>query len=304
MEIFSERQGHQIPRERVEIDDDTRDGICAIISARVEDGSFGGSFRRNCEDEPAAIGTDTDNFWRAMSAYVPGDSRWPRGCDRDWVEMVGSPSTLQILDTIEFCWQHIAKPIAGRYHEYFGHSHLTFDRSSGQEDFRQAVEDISRRNGIAYTLTESGRVERLLPSEFDAAITRSEFQTGDDELDRLLTAARTKFLDPDIERRREALEALWDAWERLKTVGPGSDKKAQVKAMLDANAGSNSPKFRDALEKEALELTCIGNSLRIRHSETTQERLAASEHVDYVFQRMFSMIWMILRTQKMVGVET
>ncbi|MDE0101188.1 MAG: hypothetical protein OXN89_02305 [Bryobacterales bacterium] len=304
MEIFSERQGHQLPREREEIDDGTRDGICALIAARVEDGSFGGSFRWNCEDEPVAIGTDADNFWRAMNASVPGESRWPQGCDQYWVEMVGAPSTLQILDTIEFCWQHVAKPIAGRYHPHFGHSHLTFDKGSGQEGFRQAVEDIFRRNGSAYTLTEGGRVERLLPSELEASIARSAFQTGDKELDRLLTVARTKFLDPDIERRREALEALWDAWERLKTVGPGSNKKAQVQAMLDATAGTNSTKFREALEEEAKELTRIGNTLRIRHSETTQEILATSEHVDYVFQRMFSLIWMILRTQKMVGVQT
>ena len=302
VEYFSEREGHAVPRDREEITDVVRDGICAIIQARVEDGSFGVSFRMTCEDEPVAIGTEADNFWRAMNASVSGDSRWPHSCDRAWIENDGPPSTLQILDTIEFCWQHIAKPKEGYYHRYFGHFHLTFDQYSGREDFRQAIEDIFRRNGIAYELTETGRVERLLPSEFGLIASRSEFHTGDDELNRLLSTARTKFLDPKPDVRREAVESLWDAWERLKTLSSGTDKKAQASAMLDSVAGGDSPKFRQALEKEALELTSIGNSLRIRHSETTQEKLATSEHVDYVFQRMFSLIWMILRTQQMVGV--
>jgi len=36
-----------------------------------------------------------------------------------------------------------------------------------------------------------------------------------------------------LDVRRESLEKLWDAWERLKTVEPGGDKKAQAKALLD-----------------------------------------------------------------------
>ena len=83
-------------------------------------------------------------------------------------------------------------------------------------------------------------------------------------------------------------------WERLKTLDGQGDKKAQTKAMLDATAGTSSPKFRDALEREAKEVTDIGNSLRIRHSETSQEKLASSEHVDYLFYRLFSLIRLIL----------
>ena len=123
----------------------------------------------------------------------------------------------------------------------------------------------------------------------------AQFQTGDDELNRMLETARRKFLDPDGASRSEALEAIWDAWERLKTLGTGTDKKAQVKSILDHTAGPSSPKFREALEKEAQELTRIGNNLQIRHSETNQERLANGKHVDYLFHRLLSLIQVILR---------
>ena len=90
---------------------------------------------------------------------------------------------------------------------------------------------------------------------------------------------------------------LWDAWERLKTLDGQGDKKSQAKAMLDKTPGTSSPKFRDALKREAKDLTRIGNSLRIRHSETSQEMLTMSEHVDYLFYRLFSLIRLVLRSK-------
>jgi hypothetical protein len=50
------------------------------------------------------------------------------------------------------------------------------------------------------------------------------------------------------------------------------------------------------LENEAGELTNIGNAFQIRHSETTQERLNSTEHIDYLFHRMYSLIHLILRS--------
>lgn len=44
-----------------------------------------------------------------------------------------------------------------------------------------------------------------------------------------------------------------------------------------------------------LELTTIGNSFRIRHSETTQEALTSPDQVDYLFARMFAFVRTILR---------
>ena len=48
------------------------------------------------------------------------------------------------------------------------------------------------------------------------------FETGDRETDRLLESARERMVRPKIEDRRDALEKLWDAFERLKTFGAGS----------------------------------------------------------------------------------
>ena len=294
MRYFSEREGHEVPRNSVEVSEVVWRGIRSLIRARVEDGSFAATYRENCFDGPIPIGTDDAAFRDAMRARIQGLPDWP------WIENTGwngtseIPPTLKILDMIEFCWASIGKPISRGYHDFGKHNHLTFDKDAGREQFRADVEDIFRRNGIAYMLTEGGHIERLVPPVLQDALDRLETNTGDLELDRLLDTAPRKFLNPNPETRREALEALWDVWERLKTLDGQGDKKAQANAMLDKTAGKTSSKFRDALEREAIELTGIGNNLRIRHSETNQEMIATSEQVDYLFCRLFSLIQLIL----------
>ena len=297
MQYFSEREGHEVPRTSEDISDVVWAGIRALISARVGDGSFGATYPENCFENPIPIGTNDAAFKDAMRARISGLSDWPWIDSAGWTGTSEVPPTLKILDMIEFCWASIGKPIPRGYHDYGKHNHLTFDKDAGREQLRTDVEEIFRRNGIAYVLTHGGRIERLVPPIFESALAQPESYTGEAELDRLLGTAERKFLDPDPETRREALEALWDAWERLKTLDGQGDKKARAKAMLDHTAGTFSPRFRCVLESEATELTSIGNSLRIRHSETTQEMLATSEHVDYLFCRLFSLVHMILKSR-------
>ena len=203
---------------------------------------------------------------------------------------------MYILDTIVFCWKRVSKVIHRTWHSYWGHYDLTFDELAGRQEFREDINRIFMRNGIAYELTEEGRIERLAYSVLREQLASPQFHTGDKELDNLLEKARRKFLGPDEEMRREALEELWDAWERLKTLNPDLRKKQGIKNLLERASGASSPKFRDRLEREASELTYIGNELNIRHSETYQERLAMSEHVDYLFHRLFGLIQLILKT--------
>ena len=84
----------------------------------------------------------------------------------------------------------------------------------------------------------------------------------------------------------EALERLWDAWERLKSLAD-PDKKRSVKIILDAVA--TEPSLRARLEAEAMELNTIGNSHLTRHSEISQVPVIDVDHVDYLFHRLFAM---------------
>ena len=287
MTYFSEREKGELPRDKEEIDNRVWQGIEALVDGRINNGSFGASYPKLCQDGEGITGSDADAVWQAIFAEIPNVQH---------LGPAGPLRTLAILDLIEFCWRCIGVPIREGYHDYFKHHHLDFNVEEGRNQFRADINRIFRCNGLAYELKEDGCIERLAPPVLREELVSVQFRTGDNDLDGMLETARRDFLHPDEATRREALKALWYAWERLKTL-EGQDKKAQITAILNRIAGSSSSKFRNALEQEAKELTSIGNSFQIRHSETNQERLARSEHVDYLFHRLFALIHVILRTK-------
>ena len=278
------------PRDQEEICQGAWDGIRAHIRTRINNGSFGVSFPATCEESNETTGCDEGDFWRALKAEIPSLQKYSQF---DFPKDL--PRTLDILYMIQFCWGCVGEPVQIRYHEFFQHHHLRFDIDTGRKKFRRDINRILQCNDLAYELTKEGHIKRLVDPVLYEAIESTEFRTGDVVLDGFLKKARSKFFEPDETTRREALEALWDAWERLKTLGSGRDKKAQTTSLLDGVAGSSSTKFRATLEREAKELSHIGNSLQIRHSEIDQEILSESEYVDYLFHRLFCFIQMILR---------
>ena len=58
-------------------------------------------------------------------------------------------------------------------------------------------------------------------------LANQDFDTGDSEIDDLLNKSKLKFLDPNAETRREALESLWDAWEKFKSLDGQGDVRAR-----------------------------------------------------------------------------
>lgn len=122
--------------------------------------------------------------------------------------------------------------------------------------------------------------------------------SGDATLDALLRDARMKFRDPAPTTRAEATEKLWDAWERLKSLEVHGNKRLSVARLLDQC--SPEPKFRALLEREAKELTEIGNTFHIRHFETDKIAVQLAQHNDYLFHRLFALIHLLLfsRTQE------
>lgn len=109
----------------------------------------------------------------------------------------------------------------------------------------------------------------------------------------------TNFLALTPNVRKEGLEKLWDAWERLKTLEASEDKRRSVGILLDRTA--TEPNFRRLLEEEANYLTGVGNNFMIRHTEVSKTPIASQEQVDYLFHRMFALIRLILRATERGG---
>ena len=224
--LFTERHGSIAPRVKEELDDVTRNGLVALVRARIDEEWFGDSFPEMCPDGRGNAGCNRANLETMMKAYHviwPPDQRdyWRRGEDEE------VPSDGQVFDLIEFSYEHVSEPTAHDHHSYFGHSHYSYDQKTGRQKFESEVNRLFERNGMAFHL-ERGEVSRLAPAVLHDALAQSTFNTGDKILDELLETARHKFLNRSLDVRRESLEKLWDAWERLKTMEPGRDKKAST----------------------------------------------------------------------------
>ena len=297
-DYFSDRENG--PRARTEqvISPVVWAGLVATVQALINSGAFGLRFPERCPDGQAVCGCDTDALAASVIAEMPGLA-WPLETmclvEDGFLSQREpfAPDTLLILDFIEFIYASVAKPIPGKHHDFFSHHHLTFDQQSGQEEFRATVNRIFSRNGVAFEMLLTGRIVRVLPPVLGEDLKRTIFRTGDRTLDNMLDECRTKFSDRNPLVRREALERLWDGWERLKSLADPGDKKRSIKIILDATAAE--PSLRARLEEEATELNSIGNSHLIRHSEVNQVPVIDVDQVDYLFHRLFAMIQLVLR---------
>ncbi len=284
--LFTERQGIRKPRVAETLDATTRDAILTIVRARMDEEWFGLLFPNKCIDGYAYAGTDFSRLEATMAGF---GLLWPRQ-DIDPEE---PPTDGRIFDLIEFTYEHIAEALDPEHHSYGNHSHYTYDQDNGREKFAEDVNRIFERNGMAFELID-GEVQRLVPAPLQLDLAQSIVHTGDAPLDQMLATATQKYLHHDPAGRSESIEKLWDAWERLKTIESGRDKKASTANILDKAAAE--PAFRDLLEKEALQLTEIGNKFMIRHSEVGKVPISTSAQVDYLYQRLHAAIWLLLRS--------
>jgi hypothetical protein len=284
--FFSDREGESRPRTQEEITDAAWRGIVAVVMRRFEDGSLARDFPEYCEDGPWIISASQPQIYNLLNGLVPELGGWPRAGER--------PRTPVALDLIDFVAQRVAEPVRNGYHQHFDHWHLEFDEEAGQAKFRSDIDEVFARNGVAFEIGPDNRVRRLGPPVVRETLRAALFNTGDRETDALLEVARERFLDPNVERRREGLEKLWDAFERVKTIEPGKDKKAKTTALLDRVAGQGTG-LRDRLETESFELTSIGNKFQIRHTETDKEPVSDPAIVDYMFARAFALVWLELQ---------
>lgn len=282
---YTDREYGLRPAVSETIDERVWRAIHALIDMRVGNGAFGFRFPEQCTDGDGPCGCDRQAFARFLQAEVPWID-WP--LSEDVV-----PETPIVLDLLEFCAKAVGAPILGGYHSYQHHYHMQWDREAGLAAFVAEVNVLFQRNGVAFTLDASGNAQRILPQPVTQMLGWTMFRTGDAELDRLLEYARCHIMSPKFDDRRDATEKLWDAFERMKTLEPGADKRLQADALLD-RAGVSGSKLRNALAEEAKTLTTIGNSLRIRHSEMTQEQIDRSEQLDWLFVRMFSFVRLLL----------
>lgn len=316
-EYFSDRETGLKPQMLVHIDMSVWQALISLIEQRISDGSLGYKFPRYCEDGDDVCGTNSNDFWVRAKAEVPDVFPTKQELaqeDDPFAKRYRTqpsipsdsvlPNTIAILDFLEFVAKNMGLVGSRSYHPYWKHYDLSFDRDAGDaglENFKNEINTIFRRNQIAFEMDENGKIQRVLGAAVGHAIGRMHFQTGDEDLNNLLNRAVDHFLKPDSQARQDALEKIWDAFERLKTLGPGKDKKTQVNALV-SSISHDSQFLKIQLDAEFNALTEIGNETRIRHSETNRENIPDDEWREYLFMRMHSLIVLALSKQNKSGI--
>lgn len=119
--------------------------------------------------------------------------------------------------------------------------------------------------------------------------------SGDKTVDDLLLHAINAFRSPEPANRRVAVEKLWDAWERLKTL---LDSNPSIGNKMLLGVAANEKKFRELLEHDAKQLRDAGNDFRIRHFKTVSTEIVRIEQYDHLFHRLFALVNLLLVSLK------
>ncbi len=77
MSYFGDPEQGERPREFEAIGEGAWGGIQALIRSRVEDGSFGTTYPKTCDDGPGPVGTDANSLANAVCAEIPAFAEPP-----------------------------------------------------------------------------------------------------------------------------------------------------------------------------------------------------------------------------------
>ncbi len=122
-------------------------------------------------------------------------------------------------------------------------------------------------------------------------ILNQEMLNIDDKLTKLIKDARILYLNNDLQT---AVEKIWDAFERAKTI-LNKDKKKGVSAICSI-CDANLDKLY--IDEEFRTLTKIGNEYQIRHFEVDKKEIKDKKTLSYLFFRTFSFVIFISKNFK------
>jgi hypothetical protein len=272
-------------------------GFVGIIENNISNGNFGQEFPLQCQEEEAIRGASRDDFITKLVLFIPNFQTYELKAENLHISIPGvtrpiTPETLDILDLIQFCYEHISKAKQESYHSCWNHYHLSFNnKETAQKEFKDTINTVFARNQIAFELEDKGIIKRYNPI-ISQIVNQNNYSGFNATFNEKMNKAINKFFNKDIEIHEEAIEHLWDAFENIKTYYTDVNKKESITKVLDDCADEE--KFRKVLETESDALTKIGNDFLIRHHETNRIRINNIEQMDYLFTRLLALINLII----------
>jgi len=178
-----------------------------------------------CEDAGEVSGKLGSDIEAQMFRAIRKPDLWPIQ------QKFKSYSEDDLFDVIEFLYDHVSKPIDGYCHTYCGYHYNTFDKKTGQQEFRDGISQILCDYKEGYELSDDGEIlespEQGLENLFAASLPTHD----PDNVEQRVQAAILKFrrYRSSLEERRNAIRDLADVLEflhpQLKTVITKKDER-------------------------------------------------------------------------------
>lgn len=196
-----------------------------------------------------------------------------------------------LLDLIEFFAENVRDVVVGGFHSYWGHHHLICQNSRNVcTQFRDEFNSIFQKTGLLYELNTNLQVERIVEnSPLTSAVESAIATVSESGTRELLQEAILLHRSPYPADIRDAVEKLWDAYERLKTYYTTMNKRDSAAKIVSDISGGQAD-YITLFDTEFQALTKIGNNFRIRHHETDKVEITDVRHYDYFFNRCLSLI--------------
>ncbi len=165
-------------------------------------------------------------------------------------------------------------------------------------EFQSEINEIFTDVGLLFRLTDKKIIERIVENTpLTPEIENNIDGIKELGIKELLKEAIKLYKTPKNSARKNAVEKIWDAFERLKTYYSNMDKKSSTKEIIN-NISRENHEFFDLFDNEFTKLTKIGNDFRIRHHETDRIEIPDSRYYDYFFNRCLSLIALVIQFLK------
>ena len=221
-----------------------KDLFLRIFNNFSSDGYFDESFGSWCVDTGHIPGKITDIELEILLKIRKNDL-WPIS------KCINNYNEDDLFDIIEFLFIHISKPVDGNYHSWneCGMHWETFDKTEGQKEFRQKINEILEMYIEDYELSDNGEVLSKPDIGFERIFEADIPSRNKNVADRINAAIRNyRQHKATLDDRRQAVRDLADVLEYL---------KPKVKSILT--------------KKDENDLFNIANNFGIRHHNKKQK---------------------------------
>lgn len=222
---------------------------------------------------PGKIGTNIDLYFlrKLRKSYL-----WPlQNYSDDWTGKFVYRED-DIFDLIELLFDLISKPIDGQYHSWndCGWHYTTFDKNSGQKEWKASINEFLFEYENGYELTNNGEVVSLgesgLRHLFEAPKPKCDPHNVQLKLDIAINKYRNRH--SSRQERKDAVRELADVLEYLR------------------------PQIKDTmLTKDEKDLFNIANNFAIRHHNESQKSDYDANWLSWIFYVYLATIHLVLR---------